>query len=62
MSTFLGAINTNKIYRVSFYHKRNDELEYEEVEAKSEAEAIKKATIKHRKTYKGQQFKIFKIK
>ena len=62
MSTFLGAINSEKGYNVYFYHKRNEELEYEFVIAKSEKEAIDIATKKHRKNYPRIVFSFHKIK
>lgn len=51
-----------KGYDVLFYHKRNDAIEYEYVEAYSENEAIDLATIKHRLNYPRTHFMFYKIK
>jgi hypothetical protein len=57
---FLGGIT--KVYNVYFLHQRNDEVEYETIEANSEKEAIKLATAKHRKTYPRVRFELLKVK
>lgn len=62
MAVFIGSSDNTKMYDVYFYHFRNDELEYETVEAKSEKEAITIATKKHRKTYPRIRFEFHKVK
>ena len=60
MTVFIGG--TKKVFIVYFLHKRNEEIEYEEVIANNEKEAIKLATKKHRLTYPKVQFSLFKVK
>jgi len=60
MAVFIGA--TKSFYEVKFYHKRTEEIETEEVYASNESEAIKEATKKHRKSYKGQHFEVLAIR
>jgi hypothetical protein len=58
----IKGVKAEKGYNVYFYHKRNEELESEFVVAKSEKEAIKIATEKHRKTFPRVVFNFHKIK
>jgi hypothetical protein len=60
MAVFIGS--TKRVFIVYFLHKRNEEIEYEEVIANNEKEAIKLATKKHRLTYPKVQFSLFKVK
>ena len=57
---FLGGIT--KVYDVYFLHQRNDEVEYETIEANIEKDAIKLAIAKHRKTYPKVRFQLLKVK
>lgn len=58
-NVFIGAVKN--VYTVYFYHKRNDSIEDETVEASNEQEAKKIAMKKHRQTYPKVALTIYKI-
>jgi hypothetical protein len=59
MAVFIGAIK--RMYIVHFLHQRTENVEYEDVIANTEKEAIELATKKHRLTYPKVRFSIVKI-
>ena len=60
MAVFIGG--TKRVFTVFFLHKRNEEVEFEEIIANNQKEAIKLAIKKHRLTYPRIQFSLFKVK